>query len=357
MKFIAKTDVKLVWDELNEYGESVVEGGIDVTTKLLSGIDVLTADGVDKVNNADITNNAHFGKLKIQFSEQYEGITLSNGTLKAIVSMKNKAGEEVQTVEVPFTISSPTDAEIASHIAWDSQYYLNNVLTVVDATSLNLKSLWKGATLVTTDAAKASNNDKITVDSSTGMVTLAADGKKNTVYAVKDLKVQFIGNDTHYNADGTVKSANTGRAYGIGKVSVKFATTKGDSMIIGDVAVMCSGKSVTVYDYRHAAGALTYKLVDFAGDAYTVDASTTVAWTLKSDKDLIDKVELVKRDVTDKEGQVVATDYDLKVTSTSDKISVDTTVKGELTFTGVKDSEGDAVNVTVPVTITVKAAI
>ena len=141
-------------------------------------------------------------------------------------------------------------------------------------------------------------------------------------------------------------------------MKVNFATLKGDDIVIGNVAVMCAGKSVTVYDYRNAAsGALTYKLVDFAGDAYTVDNNSTV--TITEGNDLIKSAALVGRTVNigtaDNPNDV--TRYDIKITTADTMISQSTKVTIKLTFTNVKNSKGETVNVTVPVEITVNAAV
>ena len=346
-------NVKLIWDELNEYGESVKEDGIDVTAKLFKTAILLNANNS---NDNGKVNMSNFSKVKIQFNEEYAGITLGNGTLKAVIEMKDKKGNLRQTVEIPFTIAKPTAEEINSHVTWDAQYYSNGVLKVVEENSITLNTFFKGAnaTLVTENAAPATGNDKIKIEN--GVVTLKDDGKKNTVYTIKNLKISFLGTDTSYakNASGE----NTSRTYGIENLKVNFATLKGDDIVIGNVAVMCAGKSVTVYDYRNAAsGALTYKLVDFAGDAYTVDNNSTV--TITEGNNLIKSAELVERTVNigTADNPKNVTRYDIKITTADTMISQSTKVTIKLTFTNVKNSKGETVNVTVPVEITVNAAV
>ena len=346
-------NVKLIWDELNEYGESVKEDGIDVTAKLFKTAILLNANNS---NDNGKVNMSNFSKVKIQFSEEYAGITLGNGTLKAVIEMKDKKGNLRQTVEIPFTIAKPTAEEINSHVTWDAQYYSNGVLKVVEQNSITLNTFFKGAnaTLVTENAAPATGNDKIKIKN--GVVTLKDDGKKNTVYTIKNLKISFLGTDTSYAENASEEK--TSRTYGIENLKVNFATLKGDDIVIGNVAVMCAGKSVTVYDYRNAAsGALTYKLIDFAGDAYTVDNNSTV--TITEGNDLIKSAELVKRTVNigtaDNPNNV--TRYDIKITTANTMISQSTKVTIKLTFTNVKNSKGETVNVTVPVEITVNAAV
>lgn len=346
-------NVKLIWDELNEYGESVKEDGIDVTAKLFKTAILLNANNS---NDNGKVNMSNFSKVKIQFNEEYAGITLGNGTLKAVIEMKDKKGNLRQTVEIPFTIAKPTAEEINSHVTWDAQYYSNGVLKVVEQNSITLNTFFKGAnaTLVTENAAPATGNDKIKIEK--GVVTLKDDGKKNTVYTIKNLKISFLGTDTSYakNASGE----NTSRTYGIENLKVNFATLKGDDIVIGNVAVMCAGKSVTVYDYRNAAsGALTYKLVDFAGDAYTVDNNSTV--TITEGNNLIKSAELVERTVNigTADNLKNVTRYDIKITTADTMISQSTKVTIKLTFTNVKNSKGETVNVTVPVEITVNAAV
>ena len=347
-------NVKLIWDELNEYGESVKEDGIDVTAQLFKTAILLNANNS---NDNGKVNMSNFSKVKIQFNEKYAGITLGNGTLKAVIEMKDKKGNLRQTVEIPFTIAKPTAEEINSHVTWDAQYYSNGVLKVVEKNSITLNTFFKGAnaTLVTENAAPATGNDKIKIEEN-GVVTLKDDGKKNTVYTIKNLKISFLGTDTSYakNASGE----NTSRTYGIENLKVNFATLKGDDIVIGNVAVMCAGKSVTVYDYRNAAsGALTYKLVDFAGDAYTVDNNSTV--TITEGNNLIKSAELVERTVNigTADNPKNVTRYDIKITTADTMISQSTKVTIKLTFTNVKNSKGKTVNVTVPVEITVNAAV
>ena len=346
-------NVKLIWDELNEYCESVKEDGIDVTAQLFKTAILLNANNS---NDNGKVNMSNFSKVKIQFNEEYAGITLGNGTLKAVIEMKDKKGNLRQTVEIPFTIAKPTAEEINSHVTWDAQYYSNGVLKVVEENSITLNTFFKGAnaTLVTENAAPATGNDKIKIEN--GVVTLKDDGKKNTVYTIKNLKISFLGTDTSYakNASGE----NTSRTYGIENLKVNFATLKGDDIVIGNVAVMCAGKSVTVYDYRNAAsGALTYKLVDFAGDAYTVDNNSTV--TITEGNNLIKSAELVERTVNigTADNPKNVTRYDIKITTADTMISQSTKVTIKLTFTNVKNSKGETVNVTVPVEITVNAAV
>ena len=346
-------NVKLIWDELNEYGESVKEDGIDVTAQLFKTAILLNANNS---NDNGKVNMSNFSKVKIQFNEEYAGITLGNGTLKAVIEMKDKKGNLRQTVEIPFTIAKPTAEEINSHVTWDAQYYSNGVLKVVEENSITLNTFFKGAnaTLVTENAAPATGNDKIKIEN--GVVTLKDDGKKNTVYTIKNLKISFLGTDTSYakNASGE----NTSRTYGIENLKVNFATLKGDDIVIGNVAVMCAGKSVTVYDYRNAAsGALTYKLVDFVGDAYTVDNNSTV--TITEGNNLIKSAELVERTVNigTADNPKNVTRYDIKITTADTMISQSTKVTIKLTFTNVKNSKGETVNVTVPVEITVNAAV
>ena len=346
-------NVKLIWDELNEYGESVKEDGIDVTAQLFKTAILLNANNS---NDNGKVNMSNFSKVKIQFNEEYAGITLGNGTLKAVIEMKDKKGNLRQTVEIPFTIAKPTAEEINSHVTWDAQYYSNGVLKVVKQNSITLNTFFKGAnaTLVTENAAPATGNDKIKIEN--GVVTLKDDGKKNTVYTIKNLKISFLGTDTSYAKDAS--GENTSRTYGIENLKVNFATLKGDDIVIGNVAVMCAGKSVTVYDYRNAAsGALTYKLVDFAGDAYTVDNNSTV--TITEGNNLIKSAALVERTVNigtaDNPNNV--TRYDIKITTADTMISQSTKVTIKLTFTNVKNSKGETVNVTVPVEITVNAAV
>lgn len=345
-------NVKLIWDELNEYGESVKEDGIDVTTQLFKTAILLNANNS---NDNGKVNMSNFSKVKIQFNEEYAGITLGNGTLKAVIEMKDKKGNLRQTVEIPFTIAKPTAEEINSHVTWDAQYYSNGVLKVVEQNSITLNTFFKGAnaTLVTENAAPATGNDKIKIEN--GVVTLKDDGKKNTVYTIKNLKISFLGTDTSYAENASEK--NTSRTYGIENLKVNFATLKGDDIVIGNVAVMCAGKSVTVYDYRNAAsGALTYKLIDFAGDAYTVYNSTV---TITEGNNLIKSATLVERTVNigtaDNPNNV--TRYDIKITTADTMISQSTKVTIKLTFTNVKNSKGETVNVTVPVEITVNAAV
>ena len=346
-------NVKLIWDELNEYGESVKEDGIDVTAKLFKTAILLNANNS---NDNGKVNMSNFSKVKIQFNEEYAGITLGNGTLKAVIEMKDKKGNLRQTVEIPFTIAKPTAEEINSHVTWDAQYYSNGVLKVVEQNSITLNTFFKGAnaTLVTKNAAPATGNDKIKIEN--GVVTLKDDGKKNTVYTIKNLKISFLGTDTSYAKKAS--GENTSRTYGIENLKVNFATLKGDDIVIGNVAVMCAGKSVTVYDYRNAAsGALTYKLVDFAGDAYTVDNNSTV--TITEGNNLIKSAELVERTVNigTADNPKNVTRYDIKITTADTMISQSTKVTIKLTFTNVKNSKGETVNVTVPVEITVNAAV
>mgnify|MGYP001068556078 FL=1 len=346
-------NVKLIWDELNEYGESVKEDGIDVTAQLFKTAILLNANNS---NDNGKVNMSNFSKVKIQFNEEYAGITLGNGTLKAVIEMKDKKGNLRQTVEIPFTIAKPTAEEINSHVTWDAQYYSNGVLKVVEENSITLNTFFKGAnaTLVTENAAPATGNDKIKIEN--GVVTLKDDGKKNTVYTIKNLKISFLGTDTSYAKNASGK--NTSRTYGIENLKVNFATLKGDDIVIGNVAVMCAGKSVTVYDYRNAAsGALTYKLVDFAGDAYTVDNNSTV--TITEGNNLIKSAELVERTVNigTADNPKNVTRYDIKITTADTMISQSTKVTIKLTFTNVKNSKGETVNVTVPVEITVNAAV
>ena len=346
-------NVKLIWDELNEYGESVKEDGINVTAQLFKTAILLNANNS---NDNGKVNMSNFSKVEIQFNEEYAGITLGNGTLKAVIEMKDKKDNLRQTVEIPFTIAKPTAEEINSHVTWDAQYYSNGVLKVVEENSITLNTFFKGAnaTLVTENAAPATGNDKIKIEN--GVVTLKDDGKKNTVYTIKNLKISFLGTDTSYakNASGE----NTSRTYGIENLKVNFATLKGDDIVIGNVAVMCAGKSVTVYDYRNAAsGALTYKLVDFAGDAYTVDNNSTV--TITEGNNLIKSAERVERTVNigTADNPKNVTRYDIKITTANTMISQSTKVTIKLTFTNVKNSKGETVNVTVPVEITVNAAV
>ena len=346
-------NVKLIWDELNEYGESVKEDGIDVTAQLFKTAILLNANNS---NDNGKVNMSNFSKVKIQFNEEYAGITLGNGTLKAVIEMKDKKGNLRQTVEIPFTIAKPTAEEINSHVTWDAQYYSNGVLKVVEENSITLNTFFKGAnaTLVTENAAPATGNDKIKIEN--GVVTLKDDGKKNTVYTIKNLKISFLGTDTSYAKNASRE--NTSRTYGIENLKVNFATLKGDDIVIGNVAVMCAGKSVTVYDYRNAAsGALTYKLVDFAGDAYTVDNNSTV--TITEGNNLIKSAELVERTVNigTADNPKNVTRYDIKITTADTMISQSTKVTIKLTFTNVKNSKGKTVNVTVPVEITVNAAV
>ena len=51
------------------------------------------------------------------------------------------------------------------------------------------------------------------------------------------------------------------------------------------------------------------------------------------------------------------TRYDIKITTADTMISQSTKVTIKLTFTNVKNSKGETVNVTVPVEITVNAAV
>ena len=134
-------NVKLIWDELNEYGESVKEDGIDVTAQLFKTAILLNANNS---NDNGKVNMSNFSKVKIQFSAKYAGITLGNGTLKAVIEMKDKKGNLRQTVEIPFTIAKPTAEEINSHVTWDAQYYSNGVLKVVEQNSITLNTFLKG---------------------------------------------------------------------------------------------------------------------------------------------------------------------------------------------------------------------
>ena len=102
---------------------------------------------------------------------------------------------------------------------------------------------------------------------------------------------------------------------------------------------------------------MTYKLVDFAGDAYTVDNNSTV--TITEGNNLIKSAALVERTVNigtaDNPNNV--TRYDIKITTADTMTSQSTKVTIKLTFTNVKNSKGETVNVTVPVEITVNAAV
>ena len=113
-------------------------------------------------------------------------------------------------------------------------------MKVVEQNSITLNTFFKGAnaTLVTENAAPATGNDKIKIEN--GVVTLKDDGKKNTVYTIKNLKISFLGTDTSYakNASGE----NTSRTYGIENLKENIANLKSEGIDINNVAILSTGK-------------------------------------------------------------------------------------------------------------------
>ena len=278
------SNIKLIWDEWNEFGESVVEDGIDVTDALYGSHDYLTATGANHVNWADVTNK-DFAKLYIAFKENYPGITLGNGQLKAVVTFASSNNATIKhVVEIPFTIANPSAEELAKVYAWDAAYMKDGVLTIVDeddnkfaldnyfVATASTGAAFYGANVV----AKDTNQKLATRINREGKTVVELTGDKNKAYELKGLKVALLGNATSY---ATGVAVETARTYAIPNLKVKFATATADHIeITGTVSVLSGGKSVMIKDAAIATeGELQFKLVDYAGDLVAYDAMEVVS--------------------------------------------------------------------------------
>ena len=359
--------VKIFWDQWNEYGESVVEGGIDVTTQLYLGRAWLNAAGSSTYADGSAIAPKDYAQLYIKFKRDYPGITLGNGQLKAVVTLQNADTSINHEVEVPFTIANPSAEEIAKVYAWDATYMKDGVLTVVDEDNdkIALEDFFKptyyaGATFYGANVeAKDANQKLATRINNAGKTVVELTGDYNKAYELKGLKVALLGNATSYASDGT--ATVTARTYAIPNLKVKFATATANHIdITGTVSVLSGGKTVTIKDAAIAEeGELQFKIVDYAGDLVAYDALEVVG-------DLptyIDAIELI--DVTvyyDEDGNVVETSATggtsktakvIKITTTSTKVAADTAQEIKVNF--LKNSE--IVVKENKIKVTVKAAI
>ena len=328
------SNVQAVWEHENEYGDIVTT----VVDDLVSDIVLCDKEGKNEGVNAKATN------LKVKFAANY-GNTIDFGkgkvTVYATVSIEQAgSAKPVQTtIVIPVTLKNPTAAEIAAQYTFDPAFYANGVLTVIDATAIDLGTMISAKDGASIDYTGLKAAKELTVSGTT--LTMGDNAKANTAYEVKGLKVTYLG----------------GRSFDMPAFNVKFVDSKtyiadmakaSFSLISGNDA---DANSDMVFYAEKANDKVTPKIVNFykvtnAGGKFVADDKVAIDGfkARVNDADKAFASDLIK---------VEASENDIKVTALK-RITVDTNVVVPVKLT-VTNADGSESPVYTSFTVTVKA--
>ena len=327
------TNVSFVYTDENTGKEVTVES----MSGLIDGFTKLKKDG-----KTETTNNADIAKLGINFAANYGEATLGNGvyTAKVTVNINGENGtKETQTIVIPFTIANPTAAEIASQYSFDPAFYANGVLTVIDATAIDLSTMISAKDGASIDYTGLKVAKELTV-SNESTLTMGDNAKPNTAYEVKGLKVTYLA----------------GRSFDMPAFNVKFVDSKtyiadmakaSFSLISGNGA---DANSDMVFYAEKANDKVTPKIVNFykvtnAGGKFVADDKVAIEAFIEDGKD--------KKEFASDLIKVAPSGNDIVVTALK-RITVDTNVVVPVKLT-VTNADGSNSTVYTSFTVTVKA--
>lgn len=260
---------------------------------------------IDKIELADadgkvVSEKSKFAKLKVTFTNNYgatQGFDLSKGEFTATVQINGAKEGVYQTVEIPFTVSNPTAAEIAKQYTFNASYFANNTFTFLDANNVDLSNYISGSI----DYSGAKDTDYLTFNNST--VAMTTEAKIGTAYPVEGLKVNFLG-----------------RQYDIPTFNVKFVNSKAYSVNVANAAVslVSGGSSATIFYAEKAATGKPnfYNVKDALGNFVAAASVDNIA------------VESTNTDLV----TVTKSGNDIAI-ATVNKVTVDTPVKVKVTAT------------------------
>ena len=161
---------RLVWnqDMTNVAVESVMwtpaakDGSLMDATKVESFATPVRLDDKGKV----INTNTGFKTLRLQFTEDYKGINLGNGSLIAKVTFTNPTTQDQSVAYIPFVVNEPSAATIATWFTWNAQNsYANETLTKnvdvsADAATINLNDDFAANAGYSVELVKSISQDK-----------------------------------------------------------------------------------------------------------------------------------------------------------------------------------------------------
>lgn len=263
---------------------------------------------IDKIELADadgkvVSEKSKFAKLKVTFTNNYgatQGFDLSKGEFTATVQINGAKEGVYQTVEIPFTVSNPTAAEIAKQYTFNASYFANNTFTILDVKTVDLKDYITGN--IDYSGAKATDYLKFS-GSINSVVAMTTEAKIGTAYPVEGLKVNFLG-----------------RQYDIPTFNVKFVNSKAYSVNVANAAVslVSGGSSATIFYAEKAATGKPnfYNVKDALGNFVAAASVDNIA------------VESTNTDLV----TVTKSGNDIAI-ATVNKVTVDTPVKVKVTAT------------------------
>lgn len=263
---------------------------------------------IDKIELADadgkvVSENSKFAKLKVTFTNNYgatQGFDLSKGEFTATVQINGAKEGVYQTVEIPFTVSNPTAAEIAKQYTFNASYFANNTFTILDVKTVDLKDYITGN--IDYSGAKATDYLKFSGNKNS-VVAMTTEAKIGTAYPVEGLKVNFLG-----------------RQYDIPTFNVKFVNSKAYSVNVANAAVslVSGGSSATIFYAEKAATGKPnfYNVKDALGNFVAAASVDNIA------------VESTNTDLV----TVTKSGNDIAI-ATVNKVTVDTPVKVKVTAT------------------------
>lgn len=264
---------------------------------LIEKIELADADG--KV----VSENSKFAKLKVTFTNNYgatQGFDLSKGEFTATVQINGAKEGVYQTVEIPFTVSNPTAAEIAKQYTFNASYFANNTFTFLDVKTVDLKDYITGN--IDYSGAKATDYLNFSGNKNS-VVAMTTEAEIGTAYPVEGLKVNFLG-----------------RQYDIPTFNVKFVNSKAYSVNVANAAVslVSGGSSATIfYAEKAATDKPNFYNVKDASGKYVAPASVDNIAVESANTDLV---------IVTKSGNDI-------VIATVDRVTVDTPVKVKVTAT------------------------
>lgn len=263
---------------------------------------------IDKIELADadgkvVSEKSKFAKLKVTFTNNYgatQGFDLSKGEFTATVQINGAKEGVYQTVEIPFTVSNPTAAEIAKQYTFNASYFANNTFTILDVKTVDLKDYITGN--IDYSGAKATDYLKFSGNKNS-VVAMTTEAKIGTAYPVEGLKVNFLE-----------------RQYDIPTFNVKFVNSKAYSVNVANAAVslVSGGSSATIFYAEKAATGKPnfYNVKDALGNFVAAASVDNIA------------VESTNTDLV----TVTKSGNDIAI-ATVNKVTVDTPVKVKVTAT------------------------
>lgn len=281
-------------------------------TEYLNMITSVTAVKSDGKTAA--TKASEIAKLKVKFDNNYDAnATLTLGQYTTIIGVNYKKDSESassikSTLEVPFTIADPTEADIAAQFTFNNQYYANGVLTIVSDNITDIIDLddYITANGIDYTGITITGNDKPAIQTDKSELKPSKAGE----WTVSGIKFTVLGKK--YDAPSFKLKVAVAQPY-----SVDF--TKASPVVTSGM----TEEPIIIEYYKPTGNAQT-------------DASHTNYYNVKSATGKVQAKEDVTINALNFDDTLITVapngDKGIEITPKDVKVTVDTTVKVTVTF-------------------------